>query len=121
MFRLAIPVFHVASSAAAEEFYCGKLGFRREFTYRPGHEQDPCYIGLIRDEARLHVSSFRDDGVAGGLVYLGVDDVDRLYEELIRKGVVVDTPPMDQTWRNREMYVRDADRNKIAFFHPNTA
>lgn len=120
MFKQAIPVFHVASSAAAEEFYCDKLGFRREFTYRPGNESDPCDIGLVRDEARLHLSSFRDDAAPGGLAYLLVDDVDKLHEELVRKGVVVDTPPTDQTWGTREMYVRDADRNKIAFFRPNT-
>jgi hypothetical protein len=24
-------------------------------------------------------------------------------------------PPTDQTWGNREMYVRDPDNNKIAF------
>lgn len=120
MFKLAIPVFHVTSSAAAEAFYCDKLGFRREFTYRPGKERDPCYMGLARDEARLHISSFRDDGVPGGLVYLLVDDVDQLYEDLLRQGVAVDMPPTDQSWGNREMFVRDADRNKIAFFHPST-
>jgi uncharacterized glyoxalase superfamily protein PhnB len=120
MFKQAIPVFHVASSVAAEGFYCDKLGFHREFIYRPGSEQAPCYMGLTRDEARLHISSFRDDAVPGGLVYLLVDDVDRLYEELVRKGVVVDMPPTDQAWGTREMYVREADRNKIAFFRPNT-
>jgi uncharacterized glyoxalase superfamily protein PhnB len=118
MFELAIPVLHVASSVAAEEFYCDNLGFRCEFAYRPGDGQDPCYMGLVRDEARLHVSSFRDDGVSGAGVYLLVDDVDRLYEELVRKRVVVDMPPTDQTWGNREMYVRDVDRNKIAFVRP---
>ena len=115
MFRAAIPVLHVSSSAAAEEFYCQRLGFGREFAYRPGDDLDPCYMGLVRDEARIHVSSFRDDSVAGAAVYLFVDDVDGLHEELLRRGVLVDMPPTDQSWGNREMYVRDADRNKIAF------
>ncbi len=118
MFKAAIPVFHVSSSVAAEEFYCNKLGFRREFAYQPGDEPDPCYMGLIRDEARLHISSFRDDGVSGSLVYLLVDDVDHLHEDFVRKGVVVDMQPTDQTWGNREMYVRDSDGNKIAFVGP---
>ena len=115
MFRAAIPVLHVSSSAAAEEFYCQKLGFGREFAYRPGEHDDPCYMGLVRDDARLHVSSFRDDSVAGAAVYLFVDDVDGLYEELQQRGVLVDLPPTDQSWGNREMYVRDPDLNKIAF------
>jgi catechol 2,3-dioxygenase-like lactoylglutathione lyase family enzyme len=115
MFRAAIPVLHVSSSTAAEEFYCGKLGFSREFAYRPGDDFDPGYIGLVRDEARIHVSSFRDDSVPGASVYLYVDDVDGLHAELLGKGVVIDLPPTDQTWGNREMYLRDADRNRIAF------
>ena len=34
MFKLAIPVLHVSNSATAEEFYCRRLGFRRDFAYR---------------------------------------------------------------------------------------
>jgi len=118
MFKVAIPVLHISGSGTAEEFYCGKLGFEREFAYRPGPGPDPCYMGLIRDTARLHLSSFPGDGVAGGLVFLVVDDVDALHEELLRNNVPIDMPPTDQTWGNREMYVRDSDRNKIAFVRP---
>jgi uncharacterized glyoxalase superfamily protein PhnB len=118
LFKLAIPVLHVKSSVAAEEFYGTKLGFNREFVYRPGPAPDPCYMGLVREGARLHVSSFRDDSVSGALVYLVVDDVDELYEDLVRRNVDVEMPPTDQTWGNREMYVRDGDRNKIAFVRP---
>ena len=122
MFRFAIPVLHVSSSSAAEEFYCGRLGFRREFAYRPGGTKaDPCYMGLARDGAWLHLSSFAGDGVAGGVVYLAVDDVDALHEELIAKGVPIDTGPVDQTWGNRELYVRDGDRNSIRFIQEHRA
>lgn len=117
MFRVAIPVLHVSSSGSAEEFYCGKLGFTQEFAYRPGEGKDPCYMGLIRDDAMLHVSSFAEDGVPGSLVFLVVDDVDELYKELQGRGVAIAMPPTDQTWGNREMYVLDADRNRIAFVH----
>jgi len=45
VFKLAVPVLHVASSSAAEAFYCGQLGFRREFEYRPVPDNhDPCYM-----------------------------------------------------------------------------
>ncbi len=121
MFRTAIPVLHVTSSAEAEEFYCGKLGFSREFSYRPGDDLDPCYLGLVRDQARIHLSSFRGDSAAGASVYLFVDDVDGLHAELLSRGVLVDLPPTDQSWGNREMYVRDADRNKIAFVQESKA
>jgi catechol 2,3-dioxygenase-like lactoylglutathione lyase family enzyme len=121
MFRAAIPVLHVSDSAGAEDFYCRKLGFSREFAYRPGENSDPCYLGLVRDHARIHLSSFRDDSVAGASVYVYVDDVDGLHAEFVRRRVMVDLPPTDQTWGNREMYVRDPDRNKIAFVQESKA
>ncbi|MBI2823954.1 MAG: VOC family protein [Planctomycetia bacterium] len=119
MFKDAIPVLHVASSAAAEAFYCGQLGFWHSFVYRiDDAKPDPCYMGLERDGALLHVSSFSGDGVSGGVVCLIVDDVDRLHEELVQKKVRITLPPTDQTWGNREMYVLDPDGNSIRFVRP---
>ena len=116
MFKTAIPVLHVHSSVSAEEFYCQRLGFRREFAYRVDESKaDPCYMGLVRDDARLHVSSFSGDGVSGGVVRFEVEDVDALHAELVAKGVRIDTGPVDQTWGTREMYVKDADGNNVRF------
>ncbi len=116
MFKLAIPVLHVGSSVAAEEFYCKLLGFRREFAHRGGEAKaDPCYMGLTRDGVWLHVSSFSGDGVSGGVVNLIVEDVDGLHAELLGKGMRIDTGPVDQTWGSREMYVKDGDGNCVRF------
>ena len=116
MFKRAIPVLHVSSSADAERFYCGGLGFRREFAYRPDESHsDPCYLGLSRDGVVIHVSSFPGDGTPGGVVNLHVDDIDALHGELVARTVPIDLPPTDQTWGAREMHVRDADRNCIRF------
>jgi uncharacterized glyoxalase superfamily protein PhnB len=120
MFKMAIPVLHVSSSAAAEAFYCGKLGFKPEFVYRPTEAADPCYMGVVRDDARLHLSSFADDGATGSFVHLVVDDIDGLHREFMREAVSIELAPTDQSWGTREMYVRDADRNKIAFVRPGT-
>ena len=117
MFKSAIPVLHATSSAGAEEFYCGRLGFSQTFAYRPFGGADPCYMGLKRDKVVVHVSSFSGDGVAGGVVFLGVEDVDALHEELKAKGVVIALEPTDQSWGNREMYVHDPDNNSIRFVH----
>ncbi|HYW69388.1 MAG TPA: VOC family protein [Pyrinomonadaceae bacterium] len=117
MFKFAIPVLHVNSSAAAEEFYCGRLGFSQAFAYRPFGGADPCYMGLTRDNVEVHVSSFSGDGVAGAAVFVGVEDVDLLHQELKAAGVVIDLEPTDQSWGNREMYVRDPDGNSIRFVH----
>ena len=115
MFRFAIPVLHVASSTAAEEFYCNQLGFRQQFAYRPFGGVDPCYGGLVRDDVEIHVSSFSGDGGPSGCVFVGVKDVDALYEELLAKGVAIAMPPTEQSWGNREMYINDPDGNSIRF------
>ena len=119
LIKVAIPLVHVSSSAAAEEFYCGRLGFRREFAHRVDDAKpDPCYMGVTRDGVWLHVSSFSGDGISGGVVNLIVEDVDALHAELVKKGVRIDTGPVDQTWGNREIYVKDADGNSIRFICP---
>lgn len=116
MFKQAIPVLHVSHSAAAEEFYCKKLGFTLQFATRADESKaDPCYMGFKRDAAWLHTSSFSGDSIPGGVVFLVVDDVDALHAEFVAKNVRIDLEPTDQTWGNREMYVRDPYGNCIRF------
>ena len=119
MIKVAIPLVHVRSSAAAEEFYCERPGFRQEFSHRGDKAKaDPCYMGVSRDGVWLHVLSFSGDGVSGGVVNLIMEDVDALHSELVKKRVRIDTGPVDQTWGSREMYVKDADGNCIRFIRP---
>jgi hypothetical protein len=74
MFRRAIPVLHVKNSSTAEQYYCDGLGFQRRFAYRPDEPKlDPCYMGLERDGVVFHISSFRGDGVSGGVATFIVD------------------------------------------------
>ena len=72
-------------------------------------------MGVARDGVTLHLSSFSGDAVPGGVAFLLVDDLDGLHAELVAKGVPIALEPTDQTWGNREMYVRDPDGNKLAF------
>ena len=117
MFRHAIPVLHVEPIELAKDFY-GKLGFEEIFAYRfDDRRSDPCYMGLRREGVTIHVSSFVGDGVAGGVVFIVVDDVDALYEELIGRGISIGLPPTDQSWGNREMYVADPNGNSLRFVH----
>ncbi len=118
-FTALIPLLHVSDSAAAEDFYCRRLGFQRHLAYRPDPAlADPCYLGLARDGLRLDLSSFSGDGVPGGVVGITVSDVDALYAEFTAQQVSVALPPTDQTWGQREMYVKDADGNSLRFIAP---
>lgn len=119
MIKLAIPLLHVSHSVEAGDFYCNRLGFRREFAHRADEaKQDPCYIGLSRDGVWLHISSFSGDGVSGGVANLIVEDVDALHKEFVAKAVRIDSGPVDQSWGTREMYVKDTDGNCIRFIQP---
>jgi uncharacterized glyoxalase superfamily protein PhnB len=115
----SVPVLHVSSSAAAEEFYCQRLGFIRRWAWRPGPGEEPGFIGLERDGVPLHISSFSGDGVSGCAVSFFVKNVDALFAEFSARGVRVELEPCDQTWGNREMYVRDPDNNSLRFIQPN--
>jgi uncharacterized glyoxalase superfamily protein PhnB len=116
MIRAVIPLLHVSNAQAAEDFYCNRLGFQREFAHRPdGAKSDPCYMGVSRDGIWMNLSSFSGDGVAGGVVNLFVDNVDALHSEFVAKSVPIHLAPVDQTWGSREMYIKDADGNCIRF------
>jgi len=116
MLKLAVPLLHVSNIAAAEDFYCNRLGFRREFAHRADDAMpDPCYMGISRDGVWLHLSSFSGDGVSGSVANLIVDAVDPLHTEFVAKGVRIAVEPVDQTWGTREMYVKDADGNCLRF------
>jgi uncharacterized glyoxalase superfamily protein PhnB len=116
MLREAVPLLHITNASAAEHFYCNLLGFRIEFENSAGGaERDPCYMGIRRDGAYLHLSSHRGDGVTGAAVVIRCDDVDVLYAEFVGKKVAIHIAPVDQTWGTRELCVRDPDRNSICF------
>jgi uncharacterized glyoxalase superfamily protein PhnB len=116
MFQIAIPVIQVRDAVAAEEFYCHRLGFALQSAYRPDEsKKDPCFLALIRDRARLYVSSFNGGGAGTTAVYIFVEDVDALHTELLAKGIRVNHPPIDQTWGTREISIRDTEHNSITF------
>ncbi|GJQ26970.1 MAG: hypothetical protein HBSAPP02_20020 [Phycisphaerae bacterium] len=115
-FILALPLLRGSSTAVSESFYCGQLGFQLESENRPAPPAtDPAFLALIRDGVRLHLSSHAGDGVFGAVVAFAVRDVDALHAEFGSRGVAIALPPIDQTWGNREMYVRDPDGNALRF------
>jgi uncharacterized glyoxalase superfamily protein PhnB len=115
MIKIAIPLLHISNPVSAENFYCNQLGFKKTFTYQPFGETGPCYFGLIRDNVRIHLSSFPGDGTPENAVVLVVDNVDTLYDEFLAKNVQIHLAPTDQSWGNREMYIKDGDNNSIRF------
>jgi catechol 2,3-dioxygenase-like lactoylglutathione lyase family enzyme len=117
MFKIALPILGISDSALAERFYCGRLGFRRAHAYRPDPgKQDPCWMVVARDGARLVLSSFQGDGPPGSRnVQIYVEDAAALRRELLEAGVAAVGELLDQTWGNLEFGVVDPDGNQICF------
>jgi len=86
------------------------------FAYRPDpNKSDPCHLGVARDGVWLHLDSFKPEraGMTGAMFW--VDDVDLFYDEVSKRGAFTEMPPTDQTWGNRETYIRDQDGNVLCF------
>jgi catechol 2,3-dioxygenase-like lactoylglutathione lyase family enzyme len=117
MFRIALPILGVASSVTAEEFYCGRLGFRRKYAYRPDPAKpDPCWLGVVRDGAHIVLSSFEGDGPPGTrATQIYVDDAAALRREFLAAGVPDVSQLWDQSWGNLEFSVKDPDGNALGF------
>ena len=69
------PIVRVVDASVAAEWYARHLGFATEFEHRfaPGL---PLYVGLVRDDARIHLSEHTGDARPRTLIYLWVPDVD---------------------------------------------
>lgn len=52
----------------------------------------------------------------GLFVYIQVDDVDKFFEEIKKRGIVPATTPRDWPSGNREFVVRDPDGYKLVFY-----
>ena len=120
MAERAFPVVFAADVAAAAAFY-EHLGFERHFQLPPDGE--PGYVGLRRGayEVAVVASSWPNEqygaSVGEGVrfeLFVYVDGLDRLVEELRADGVAVLREPADMPWGERVAYVTDPDGNPVA-------
>lgn len=118
-FRLAVPMLHVDSIDVARQFYCEQLGFREVWKFQPHADRtDPTYMGVVRDDVILHLSSFSGDGKPGGVAVVFLDDVDDYCREIANAGVDLGDGPVDQSWGNRECYISDPFGNQLRLTQP---
>jgi lactoylglutathione lyase len=115
----AFPVVVATGVVQTVEFY-ERLGFERHFQLPEG--DDPGYVGLRRGDAEVSVVTAEwpaQYGLAMGEavrfeMFVYVDDLDALVEELRSAGTPVLREPETMPWGERVAYVADPDGNPVA-------
>lgn len=103
-----IPILSVKNVRASVEFYRDVLGSAQDWMVQSGQiasvSRDSCSIMLSQGE----------QGHPGTWVWVGVEDIEKLYEEFDGSGATILQPPTDYPWA-REMRVEDPDGHVLRF------
>lgn len=100
-FEHADPILNVADLARSVRYYVDILGFTNA---EWGGDDFTC---VTRDGASIYLSE-NDQGQPGTWVWIGVEDVEALYDEYCRSGATILRAPENFPWA-REMRVGDPD------------
>jgi catechol 2,3-dioxygenase-like lactoylglutathione lyase family enzyme len=113
-------VLLVDDLARAFDYYTERLGFEgRKWELNPTH-----YAYVDRGGTYVHLACFGGVGprpnsevVSPDMfdLYIYVDDVEGLHEELVERGADIVNAPVDTEYGLREIRVRDADGYILAF------
>lgn len=106
-FENATPILRVEDLAASLRFYVDQLGFRNADW---AMEDFTC---VSREAASVYLCR-RGQGAGKAWVWMGVESVRDLREELVAAGVTIRMEPTNYPWA-LEMHVEDPDGNVIRF------
>lgn len=99
------PIFRVENLQGSLDYYVNVLGFKIDFQSSgttASVSRDRCGIFLVEG----------DQGHPGAWVWIGLADVELLFEEYQSKGAKIRHPPTNYSWA-REMQVEDPDGNVL--------
>ena len=112
-------VLAVRNLKESTHYYIDVLGFRRDF----GDGSDG-WSFLSRDNFKVRLGECPDEKPSGELgnhsyfVYLTVEGLDQLHQELSARGALVISAPEDESWGMREFSIRTPDGHRIRFGEP---
>lgn len=118
---MLIPILIVRDMHEAIAFLTSVLDFQLVSMMSP---ESPFYAVLLRGNDELHLNLEHQQKISGqSSIFVPCDDVDRLFDFFIRRGLLVptrqDSPvhvgPLDQSWGAREVYIDDPSGNTIIF------
>ena len=106
-FENSQPILRVEDMKTAVAFYVDKLGFQNASW---GTED---FTSVTRDRAGIYLCR-GGQGRGGAWVGLGVEDANRLHDELVARGVAIRMPLTNFNWA-LEFQVEDPDGNVLRF------
>ncbi|MGZ4900907.1 MAG: glyoxalase superfamily protein [Candidatus Angelobacter sp.] len=107
LFENSQPILRVEDMDTSVRFYVNKLGFKNA-TWGGGD-----FTSVNRDHAGIYLCR-GDQGRGGAWVWIGVEDAEKLHEELKARGVAIRMPLTNHSWA-LEFQVEDPDGNVIRF------
>jgi catechol 2,3-dioxygenase-like lactoylglutathione lyase family enzyme len=110
----AIPILRMFDEAKARQFYLDFLGFSVEFEHR--FEADlPLYLGISRNGLQLHLSEHHGDASPGATVFVPMQNIELLRNELQGKRYGYGRPDIVQQGWGQVLEVYDPFGNRIRF------
>lgn len=118
-----VPLFKVSDMRTAIQHYTEVLDF--VITWPEDTPESPV-VDLGHEELELQLTTHESGRLFGSVVYVWVDDVDKMFAKFIARGLdtsakpnsPVHQGPTDQTWGRREFYVTDVDGNTLRYCQP---
>ncbi len=110
----AIPIFRIFSKDKAREFYIDFLGFTLEWEHT-FEDKFPLYAQIRRSDLTLHLSEHHGDATPGSTIFIPVDDLAALNQELLAKNYAYAKPGMQSEAWGRIMEVADPFGNRLRF------
>ena len=108
------PKLPMRNKALTKQFYIDKLGFQQVGTV----DYDG-YLMIHKDKIQIHFFEFKelDPYENYGQVYIRTDEIDKLYESFLKKGIAIHPAGHLQIkrWGQKEFSIVDPDNNLLTF------
>ena len=101
-----VPILRVADAERAAAWWA-RLGFEQKSVHR-FFEGAPAFVELQRESSRVFLSEHEGDARPDTLLYLWVDDLDRIAGEF-----AVEPQPAEWDEQVREVELTDPDANRL--------
>lgn len=110
----ATPIVRIFSEDKAREFYLDFLGFDLEWEHR-FEKGFPLYAQIRRSDLTLHLSEHHGDATPGSTIFVPVENLNQLHQELTAKNYAYAKPAVQDLPWGRVMEVADPFGNRIRF------